>query len=254
MTSRWAFEASMVAQFKDNDFEREFYEQDKIIAGADYKKIYYVPTLESKLDFVNLNYLKKEADPKEIAAHLDLIQSEIERELAFIGKQHFPEVTLLHPSTYDSAVYQKTKHFLVALKQYYTNRATTASKEKEKRVDEMTQEMGGKKEFESYRESYQNEAIGVLVKNQDEPSRIIEARGQLIQKVYPIYKDPDPDHFIDFDAQFYLPSKHFMNVTIDTFSFNLCVIWSISILLYITLFYNVFRKIIGGFENISLKR
>src|SRR5258708_10450870 len=51
MASRWAFEASMVAQFKDNHFEHEFYEQDKIIAEADYKKIYYIPTLESKVDF-----------------------------------------------------------------------------------------------------------------------------------------------------------------------------------------------------------
>ena len=69
-----------------------------------------------------------------------------------------------------------------------------------------------------------------------------------------MYRIIEIDHFIDFDAQFYLPSKHFMNVTIDTFYFNLSVIWSISIILYITLFYNIFRKIIGGFENISLKR
>ena len=254
MASRWAFEASMVAQFKDNDFERMFYDQDKVIANADYKKIYYIPTLESKLDYVNLNYQKKEADPREIAANLNLIQNEIGKELEFIGKQHFPEVSLLHQGTYDSVVYRKTKHFLGALKQYYTNRATVAGKEKEKRIETMTTEMGGKKEFETYRESYQNEAVGVLVKNQDEPVRIIEARDQLIQKIYPVYKDPDPDHFIDFDAQFYLPSKHFMNVTIDTFYFNLSVIWSISIILYITLFYNIFRKIIGGFENISLKR
>src|SRR6185295_732330 len=62
MTSRWAFEASMVAQFKDNRFEREFYEDDKKIADADYKKIYFIPTLESKLDFVNLKYYKRETD------------------------------------------------------------------------------------------------------------------------------------------------------------------------------------------------
>ncbi len=254
MTSRWAFEASMVAQFKDNEFERRFYDQEKIIADAEYKRIYYIPTLESKLVFVNQNYLKKEVNPNEIASHLNLIQSEANRELDLIGKKHFPEVSLLHPGTYDSAVYSKTKHFLVTLKQYYANRAATATKENEKLIENMTKEMGGKKEFERYRESYQNEAISLLVKNQDEPVRIIEARDQLIQKIYPIYKDPEPDHFIDFDAQFYLPAKHFMNVTIDTLYFNLCVIWTISVLLYITLFYNVFRKIIGGFENFSLKR
>ena len=254
MSSRWAFEASMVAQFKDNRFEKEFYEKDKIIAGSDYKKNYYIPTLESKLDFVNLNYGKKEANQKEIASHLNLIQKEIELELADIGKDHFKEISLLHPGSYDSTVFEKTKQFLLSLKQYYTNRSLTAYKDKEARVEELTAKLGGKKGFEDFREKYQNEAIGVLVKNLDDPIRIIESRDRLIQKFYPIYKDPDPDHFIDFDAQFYLPSKHFMNVTIDTMLFNLCVIWSMSVILYITLFYNVFRKIVGGFEKISLKK
>src|SRR6185295_7107701 len=63
MASRWAFEAEMVSQFKDNTFENKFYQNDKIIADADYKRIYFIPTLESKLDFINLNYLKKDVDP-----------------------------------------------------------------------------------------------------------------------------------------------------------------------------------------------
>ncbi len=254
MTSRWAFEASMVGQFKGNHFEKEFYEMDKVIAQSDYKKIYYIPTLESKLDFVNLNYEKKAADQKEISSHLNLIQNEISMELADIGRHHFPEVELLHTGTYDSSVYRKTKQFFLTLKQYYTNRSIVANKEKEVRVKELTEILGGKKNFEDFRESNQNEAIGVLVKNQDDPLRIIESKDRLIQKIYPIYKDPEPDHFIDFDAQFYLPAKHFMNVSIDTLYFNLCVIWAMSITLYITLYYNIFRKIIGGFENISLKK
>src|SRR5436190_9793552 len=110
MTSRWAFEAAMVAQFKDNRFEREFYEMEKTIAQADYKKLYYIPTLESKLAFVSLNYEKKDADSKEIAAYLHLMQREINQELAEIGNNHFPEVSQLHPGSYDSAVYSKTRN------------------------------------------------------------------------------------------------------------------------------------------------
>ncbi len=254
MTSRWAFEASMVAQFKDNQYEKDFYPQDKVISEAAYKRIYYIPTIESKLDFVNLNYRNKEVDPGEISSRLALVQNEIELELSSIGKQHFLEVALLQPQTYDSAVYQKTRRFLQILKQYYANRSDAAEKEKETRKDALATILGGKKEFEAYRDSYENEAIGMMVRNQDEPSRIIESNGQLIQKIYPIYKDPDPDHFIDFNAQFYLPAKHFLNATIDTLYFNLSVIWFMSITLYIMLYYNIFRKIIKGLENISIKR
>ncbi|MGC4021303.1 MAG: ATP-binding cassette domain-containing protein [Cyclobacteriaceae bacterium] len=52
MASRWAFEAAMVSQYKDNEFEQQFYLYDKIMADADYKKVYYIPELESRLDFV----------------------------------------------------------------------------------------------------------------------------------------------------------------------------------------------------------
>ncbi|CAN5232182.1 ATP-binding cassette domain-containing protein [soil metagenome] len=254
MASRWAFEAAMVAQFKDNKYEQEFYEQDKIIAESEYKRIYFIPTLESNLDFVNLNYERKDADPVIVASKLLLIQKEIDRELSTIGKQHFLESALLQRSTYDTAVYRKTKKFLLSLKQYYLNRSVNANKQKEKINEQLVTSFGSKKKLDAFRESYENESISMLVKNQDESVRIIESRGQLVQKIYPIYKDPEPDHLIDFDAQFYLPTKHFLNASIDTLYFNLSVIWSISILLYITLYYNLLRKLIAGFENLSLGR
>jgi ABC transport system ATP-binding/permease protein len=90
-----------------------------------------------------------------------------------------------------------------------------------------------------------------LVKNIAETHRIIEKDGRLIQKIYPIYKDPDPDHAIDFDAQFYMPAKHFLNSDIDTFVFNTGVIWSMTILLILMLYFDILRRIIDGMGNLS---
>ncbi len=254
MASRWAFEAAMVAQFKDNSFEKEFYELERTIAESDYNKMYYIPTLQSKLDYVHLNNHRTGTDIQTIEGNLNLLQNEIELVLMEIGKHHFLEVALLQPETFDSTVYEKTKIFLLTLKQFYTNQATNAIKEKEKKIQALTDLLGGEKEFETFRHTYQNEAISMLVKNQDEASRIIESSGRLIQKIYPIYKAPEPDHFIDFDAQFYLPSKHFLNATIDTFYFNLAVIWAMSVLLYITLYFDLLRRALKGLENISFRR
>jgi len=107
------------------------------------------------------------------------------------------------------------------------------------------------KEFGKFREKYENEAISSLVKNVEESHRIIEKDGKLVQKIYPIYKDPDPEHVVDFDAQFYMPGKHFLNQNIDTFYFNLAVIWSMTLVLSITLYYEVLRKVIDGLGNLS---
>lgn len=251
MASRWAFEASMVAQFKDNRFEKEFYELEKAVAEADYKKVYYIPTLQSKLDYANQNHLRPEADKAKVEESLNILQHEINQVLQIIGKHQFLEVALLQPATFDSAVYHKTRTFLMQLKQFYTNQATAAVKEREKKMHALRDLLGGEKEYEKFRQSYQNEAITVLVKNQDEPQRIIESRGRLIQKIYPIYKEPEPDHLIDFDAQFYLPEKHFLRNSIDTFYFNLAVIWGMSLILYVLLYFDVLRRFLNRLENIS---
>ncbi len=75
MASRWAFEAAMVAQYKDNRFERQFYADDKEMAESDFKKIYYIPALETKIGFVNMNI--KSTEPgiqKEIVSNLELLE------------------------------------------------------------------------------------------------------------------------------------------------------------------------------------
>jgi len=45
MTSRWAYEALMVTQFKDNRFEKQFYNTENEIHNAIYYKSFCLPQL-----------------------------------------------------------------------------------------------------------------------------------------------------------------------------------------------------------------
>ena len=72
-----------------------------------------------------------------------------------------------------------------------------------------------------------------------------------MQKIYPIYKDPDPEHAIDFDAQFYMPAKHFLNQDIDTFYFNTACNLVDDSCVAIALYFDMLRKIIDGIGNLS---
>jgi ABC-type multidrug transport system ATPase subunit/uncharacterized tellurite resistance protein B-like protein len=252
MASRWAFEAAMVTQFKDNDFEREFYVYDKVMADADFNKIYFIPELESKLDFVNLQFKNPEpAIRGEVARILKLIRNAIGRELDEVGKDKFTHLDQLTPERFDSVTYTSAADFMQTLKRFYINRYNKADQEKDRKINHLTQTAEKEREFGKFREAYENEAISSLVKNVEESHRIIEKDGKFVQKIYPIYKDPDPDHMVDFDAQFYMPRKHFLNQNIDTFYFNLAVIWSMTVVLAIALYYEVLRKIIDGLGNIS---
>jgi ABC transport system ATP-binding/permease protein len=252
MASRWAFEASMVAQYKDNEFEKIFYLDDKIMADADYKKIYFIPALETRLDFVNLNINSQKPEMrKEVESDLNLLKREISKELDFVGKSDFKHLEDFSLERFDSSVYEQTSTFLSVLKKFYINRYNKADAEKDKKINQLTNSPEKEAAFEIYRNNYQNEAISELVKNTAESNRIIEKDGKLIQKIFPVYKNPDPEHRVDFDAQFYMPAKHFLNNNIDTFYFNLGVIWTMTILLAIALYFELLGKFINGLSNIS---
>lgn len=254
MASRWAFEAAMVTQFKDNPFEQEFYIYDKVMANADFKKIYFIPELETKLQFCLNNFTSGDSVVKaRMERNLVLISNEISRELKSIGQPSPVWVGSLAPAKFDSSVYRQAESFLGTLKALYTTRFNNADREKEKKVREMTATPEADREFSLYRERYHNDAITELVKNVAESHRIIEKGGKLIQKIYPVYKDPDPDHTVDFDAQFYMPAKHFLSRNVDTLYFNTGVIWSMTFVLAMMLYFDVLRRVVDGIGNLSRK-
>lgn len=252
MASRWAFEAAMVTQFKDNDYEREFYPYDKAMMNSDYKKVYFIPQLETKLQFClnNISSSKPEVREK-MERNLLLIRNEIGRELKVVNHQRYDWMDKLTAERFDSAAFNDASSFLGALKKFYTNRFNNADKQKEMKIRARTSSREDEKKFAAYREAYHNDAVTELVKNIAETHRIIEKDGKLIQKIYPIYKDPDPDHTVDFDAQFYMPAKHFLNRNVDTLYFNTGVIWSMTLALALTLYFDVLRRIVEGIGNLS---
>ena len=251
MASRWAFEAFMVTQFRDNPFERQFYDIDKEIAQADYKRIYLIPTLESHLAYcVNNRSHWRNPQHARMKQTLQLLQNEIRLELAKVGEERLPEIGRLAAGQFDSTVYASTSRFLAQLKQFYANRVARFSEEKEAKIRAMTRtpELLGK--FNQMRDQYVNQAVSDAVKNVTSPDRIVEYDGQLIQKIYPIYMDEHrPDHALDFSANLYQPTKHLAGYYIDTLFFNIAVIWSMTAVLFITLYFDVLRRIIQLLEG-----
>ena len=247
MASRWAFEAYMVTQFKDNPYEKQFYALDQKRAIADYKRLYYLPALESKLSFV-LNHRsdwRNQKEGNETKAALDLLRTEIKNELTYVGENKLPEVDRLSTGKFDSSVYRNVQKFLVTLRQYYGIRNAKATEEKEKLMMEMTKTPEQKEEFERMRLKYQNESVNRLVENSTDPVRIVEWKGELVQKIYPIFfEDHRPAYHFDFRENFYVPQKHFMGRKFDTLYFNIAIIWLMTIILYVTLYFEVLKKLV----------
>ncbi len=50
MPSRWAYEALMVHQFKDNKYEKVFFDLEKRESTSNFKTVHYIPALQARVD------------------------------------------------------------------------------------------------------------------------------------------------------------------------------------------------------------
>ncbi|MBS1487376.1 MAG: ATP-binding cassette domain-containing protein [Bacteroidetes bacterium] len=250
MASRWAFEAYMVTQFKDNPLEKIFYPIDQKRANAEYKRGYYLPELESRLAFV-VNHpgeWHRHSGDNKVKAALDLLRKELAYESTFVGKS-IPEIENLEAGKFDSTTYRKVNEYIKLLKEYYSIRLRHAVADKEKLMAQLTDDETKKVAFEKLKFKYQNAAVTKMVENTESAMRVVEWDGELIQKIYPIYfNEHRPEHFLDFRDNFYIPTKFFAGHKFNTLYFNLAVIWVMVIALYAALYYEVLKKIVHGFN------
>jgi hypothetical protein len=251
MASRWAFEAFMVTQYRDNRYEKKFYDLDQTIANSEYKRVYYIPALESKLAYcLNNRSQWRNNDNVRMKSTLALIRDEISNELKSIGEDKFPQLDRLAIGRFDSTVYHATDTFFQVLRRYYGKKITRAAAEKEKRVAELTSTPDKTRAYEQERLSYTNDAVTDAVLNVSAVERIIEYNGRLYQKIYPIYlNEHNPKNIFDFSANLYQPTKYFAGVYWDTLFFNIGVIWSMTFVLFITLYFDVLKKIVRQLEG-----
>ncbi len=248
MASRWAYEALAVNQFKHNPYEEEFYELDRAIADGEYKTIYFLPYLESDLDYCHHHLGAEDVEIQELmSGKLDLVRTELKKELSVVGEDKFPQVDDLTIASFDSQLFEETIDFLKALKKFHNNRRNKATREKDQMIAQISKSPEEKQALLDKRDAYQNEYIIRILKNTNTDLRIIEEDGHLIRKVYPIYaRDEFPSSPLDFRVNFYYPEKHFLGNYYDTLNFNIAVIWVMTIILFITLYFDLLRRVVTG--------
>ncbi|MDW7693803.1 ATP-binding cassette domain-containing protein [Flammeovirgaceae bacterium SG7u.111] len=253
ITSRWAFEAISVSQFKDNEYEKDFYEYDRMKAEADYKRVYYIPALRSKLEKAML-LKSNEEEQEEYKEELQLLQSEINKEHVETPKITCNVVEQINVEDFEMELVDSVGNYLSELHSYYNRlyKASTRAKDKEvaKQIDRI-----GREAFTKRLRMYHNESVMKMVTNTTSEERIIEYDGQLIQKIYPIYQTPPKGYYeFAFMAHFFAPRKYIFGRYVSTLAFNIGFIWTLTLLLYGTLYFNFFRGVGNFYSNIFQRR
>jgi hypothetical protein len=248
MASRWAFEALLVSQFKDNAFEKQFYNLDKQVANADYKKTYYLPTLSSKLEYCS--NVEAAADKKvypKYAENLLLLRNELKKEMKSNPALGRVPLGNLNTEKFDRSTALRVKEYLDSARAYYVRQYNFAYEAKDQITASLVSTEAGKKDFLDRRANFHNDAVERLATNSTAEHRIIEYRNHLMQKIYPVYNDaPNLGGVVEFRTHFYSPGKPFLGFRVSTLTFNVIVIWLMSAVLYATLYYEVFKNTVSG--------
>lgn len=249
MTSRWAFEALAVRQYKRNKFERDLYLFDKSMSIADYKKNYWIPKLRAKVDRCETNYQLASA-AEETKSDLLLIQKEIENEAKLVKAVEYTNMDL-SLDKFNPTVANKVREYLNKLNGYYIKKYNNASIQKDKKISLRNKTEKGRAEFLKEKNDYENESLNDLVRNSNELDKILEKDGEFIQRADPIFLDPTGSSI--GRAHFFAPRKSFFGNYIDTYWFNINVIWLMSLTLAITLYFDVLRRLIDFMEEVFTK-
>ena len=239
MVSRWAFEALAVEQFKNNRYNVRFFDIEKEMNEARFRSEILTTELIGQIDLVS-GMLKNDPKNADIAAKINLVS----REMAMLDKESplpvFVYASKLNTVHFNNEVADLAKVHLEDIKLHYSNKIKAVRKAKDRQINAIAQANGNDYLY-SLKMKHHNKALEDMLLNIDTKEYYRYTANGIMQKAAPIYKEPD---FRYGRAHFFAPNKNIFGLKVDTFWFNVLVVWSIVVLLYLALYFDWLRKVI----------
>jgi len=241
MIPKWSYEALMVRQFKDNEFNKRFYNIRKTESTANFNQVYRIPELVSRLELMEQEFIQDGAISTQ-EDNLELLQNEIHKFNNLVQEHNFQRTDDLVPGKISTGVIEELALHLKVLDDYYSREFIFANTQREKMIQYYMDNEPGL--YNKVKDDYHNESVEEYVRKVFESNEMVQYKNELIQQNEPIYNDPFPEGWLSFRSHFFAPRKYFMGRYVDTFWFNIGFIWFLSLLFYIGLYYNILYKLI----------
>ena len=227
IAARWAFEALIVNQFIYNDYECNFYQYHKSKSQATYYKDYWVPTLKVNLDKVDKAV--KQGNALEAKRLLTLLKNELLDPSKEFGNIKPPRTEMFSLAMYGSATYENIASYIENVRRYNVQRYNRADLAEDKSRKSIPRE-----QLDEMRRRYCNNSVSDFVcsKNGNIVSDVImEYDNRLWQKSEPVYQDTKES----FNAPLYSPYKYIFDTPVDTYIFDVIIMWIANVILFIIL-------------------
>jgi ABC transport system ATP-binding/permease protein len=245
ITARWGYEALAVNQFIYNDYEKPFYQYEKEMSKASFKKDYWNVEVKGALDNI-VNDLEKGVKGNEFKDDVLLVSNEIRKQLALTPEIKFNYGDLITPDKITPEVASAAITYVETIRRLYVNHYNDASNRKELLKSKMAGD--NLQNFLKLRDTYFNKSLEEFVKDKNETAKTIVYKGELVQKLDPIFMDSKNKLIL---AHFYAPEKQIFGMKVDTYIVNVIVLWIMTLLLYLALYFRLLKKLLDFLEYIT---
>ncbi len=250
MLARWSYEAFCVQQFKNNKFQKYFYDIEKEKSEAIFISSYLITELEARLKKCEKG-VKDEQYQKTVKKYFRILTNEIDAllKLPELASMQFAHLEHFNFDDFDEKVIEDSYKFFGDVRKIFNIRSSEMNEEKDRVFTELSKKIG-KDKLLKMKKDYHNEKLSDFVLDKMQVKQYYETNSRLIRKKDPIYMEPLSNYG---RSHFYSPVKQLGNVQIDTFLFNMVVIWLSILTLYLTLYFDLLKKSLVFFGNLKFK-
>lgn len=249
MTSRWAYEALAIAQFEDNEYNKNFYLIEREISQNNYYSTFLVPNLKTRIENVK-RALKLGEGKDNIEKNLRVVRNMVS-ELRDANGKGFQYCEQIYPDKFNDTVTNELMIFLDNIKAVAEKKQYAASQKKDAIYSQLVLELG-RDGFVKLQAENHNKRLEEYLLNKNEIDKIVESKsGRLIQMKDPAYHIA---RYHNGRAHFYAPVKMIGSLEIPTYTFNMIFIWLTTIFFYVALRYTWLKKILDTISKIKISR
>lgn len=253
MTSRWSYEALAVNQYTNNKYREQIFDQEIEKNKWGFNSYYFIPELTKVVKAHD--YLMQNNEPEEAALLNKLLYNSlvdinlvsepsdsIKAEMASLKSKEVP--TELHYATLLKYIKEAQANY----EKLYHN----ATDQLESTQRDLLKQFGSDQQaFQEFKDQYTNKKLELLLRDKYSNNKVYISDDRIHQGDEPIYRLP---FLQNGRAHFYAPYKFVGPFKFPTEIYNVIIIWLLTALLAVALYFDVLRKVITYIEKWRLTR
>ncbi len=247
MPTRWTYEALMVKQFTGNEYGQRVYPLKQQVSVSDFNTIYRIPRINEALAGLSLSAGEGTLTDEQIN-EMRLLRNEISTLGASGIIEPFSGPDSITPDLFTLPLAARLTSWLDRADREYRRLSNLADISLDNYIS------SNKEALDLLYNNYHNDKLEDIVRKVYEKNKMLEFKDRLIQNVDLIYLEPAAAGPFNFRTHFMAPVKRFMGLRIDTFRFNILLVLSSVIVLYIMLYTELLKRIVLFFESSGRKK